>query len=50
MKLKEAELKSAYPNEPHIVKLMERTLTDRIRLANEYVELTIQSNIEIEKK
>ncbi|WP_235616225.1 erythromycin esterase family protein [Lysinibacillus parviboronicapiens] len=49
VKLKEAELKSAYPNEPHIVKLMERTLTDRIRLANEYVELTIQSNIEIEK-
>ncbi|QPQ28894.1 erythromycin esterase family protein [Lysinibacillus sp. JNUCC 51] len=46
VQLKEKELKAAYPSEPHIVKLMERTLADRIRLANEYVELSIQSNIE----
>lgn len=49
VKLKEKELKAAYPNEPHIVKLMERTLSERIRLANEYVELDIQSNIELEQ-
>ncbi|UZM99376.1 hypothetical protein OL548_03110 [Lysinibacillus sp. MHQ-1] len=29
--------------------MMERTLADRIRLADEYVELTIQSNIEMEQ-
>ncbi|KOS63164.1 erythromycin esterase family protein [Lysinibacillus agricola] len=46
VQLKEKELKAAYPSEPHIVKLMERTLADRIRLADEYVELSIQSNIE----
>ena len=49
VKLKEEELKIAYPNEPHIVKLMERTLSERIGLANEYVELNIQSNIELEQ-
>lgn len=49
VQLKEKELKSAYPSEPHIVKLMDRTLTDRIRLANEYVELSIQSNIDLEQ-
>lgn len=49
VKLKEKELKAAYPNEPHIVKLMEQTLSERIRLANEYVELDIQSNIELEQ-
>jgi erythromycin esterase len=47
--LKEKELKAAYPSEPHIVKLMERTLADRIRFADEYVELSIQSNIEVEQ-
>lgn len=47
--LKEKELKAAYPSEPHITKLMERTLADRIRLAEEYVELSIQSNIDIEQ-
>ena len=46
---KDKELQTAYPNEPHIVKLMDRTLTDRIRLADEYIELTIQSNIDIEQ-
>lgn len=49
VQLKEKELKAAYPSEPHIVKLMDRTLTDRIRLANEYVELSIQSNIDLEQ-
>lgn len=49
VQLKEKELQTAYPNEPHIVKLMERTLADRIRLANEYVELTIQANIDLEQ-
>ncbi|MFJ6209135.1 erythromycin esterase family protein [Lysinibacillus sp. NPDC092081] len=49
VQLKEKELQAAYPSEPHIVKLMERTLADRIRLANEYVELSIQANIEIEQ-
>lgn len=49
VQLKEKELKVAYPSEPHIVKLMERTLADRIRLADEYVELSIQANIEIEQ-
>ncbi|MBI6865078.1 erythromycin esterase family protein [Lysinibacillus fusiformis] len=46
---KEKELQKVYPNELQIVKLMERTLADRIRLADEYVELTIQSNIEMEQ-
>ncbi|MCL1697227.1 erythromycin esterase family protein [Lysinibacillus sp. BPa_S21] len=49
VQLKEKELKAAYPSEPHIVKLMERTLADRIRFAEEYVELSIQSNIEVEQ-
>lgn len=49
VQLKEKELKAAYPSEPHIVKLMERTLADRIRLTDEYVELTIQANIEFEQ-
>ncbi|MGE7694921.1 erythromycin esterase family protein [Lysinibacillus sp. NPDC094177] len=49
VQLKEKELKVAYPSEPHIVKLMERTLADRIRLADEYVELSIQANIETEQ-
>jgi len=49
VQLKEKELKAAYPSEPHIVKLMERTLADRIRLADEYVELSIQSNIDLEQ-
>ncbi|KOP80942.1 erythromycin esterase [Lysinibacillus sp. FJAT-14745] len=49
VQLKEKELKAAYPSEPHIVKLMERTLADRIRFADEYVELSIQSNIEVEQ-
>ncbi|MFF2178380.1 erythromycin esterase family protein [Lysinibacillus sp. NPDC058147] len=49
VQLKEKELKAAYPSEPHIVKLMERTLADRIRLADEYVELSIQANIEFEQ-
>jgi len=48
VQLKEKELQAAYPSEPHIVKLMERTLADRIRLADEYVELSIQSNIDLE--
>ncbi|UPW83084.1 erythromycin esterase family protein [Lysinibacillus sp. Ag94] len=47
VQLKENELKAAYPGESHIVKLMERTLADRIRLADEYVELSIQANIEL---
>ncbi|MFJ3390338.1 MULTISPECIES: erythromycin esterase family protein [unclassified Lysinibacillus] len=49
VQLKENELKAAYPGESHIVKLMERTLADRIRLADEYVELSIQANIELEQ-
>ncbi|MGE7675743.1 erythromycin esterase family protein [Lysinibacillus sp. NPDC094403] len=49
VQLKEKELKVAYPSEPHIVKLMERTLADRIRFAEEYVELSIQANIEVEQ-
>lgn len=49
IQIKEKELQAAYPKEPHIVKLMDRTLADRIRLADEYIELTIQSNIDIEK-
>ncbi|MEQ6853949.1 erythromycin esterase family protein [Lysinibacillus capsici] len=49
LQIKEKELQAAYPKEPHIVKLMDRTLADRIRLADEYIELTIQSNIDIEQ-
>lgn len=49
IQIKEKELQAAYPKEPHIVKLMDRTLADRIRLADEYIELTIQSNIDIEQ-
>nr|WP_276563271.1 erythromycin esterase family protein [Lysinibacillus xylanilyticus] len=47
--LKEKELKEAYPSEPHIVKLMERTFADRIHFAEEYVELTIKTIIELEQ-
>ncbi|WP_339280440.1 erythromycin esterase family protein [Lysinibacillus sp. FSL P2-0066] len=49
IQIKEKELQAAYPKEPHIVKLMDRTLADRIRLADEYIELTIQSNIDFEQ-
>ncbi|MFB2515728.1 erythromycin esterase family protein [Lysinibacillus sp. OTC-L20] len=49
IQIKEKELQAAYPKEPRIVKLMDRTLADRIRLADEYIELTIQSNIDIEQ-
>ncbi|EFI66877.1 erythromycin esterase-like protein [Lysinibacillus fusiformis ZC1] len=49
IQIKEKELQAAYPKEPHIVKLMDRTLADRIRLADKYIELTIQSNIDIEQ-
>ncbi|MFJ7733191.1 erythromycin esterase family protein [Lysinibacillus sp. NPDC097231] len=49
VQLKEKELKAAFPSEPHIIKLMERTLADRIRLVDEYVELSIQTNIDIEQ-
>jgi len=49
IQFKEKELQAAYPKEPHIVKLLDRTLADRIRLADEYIELTIQSNIDIEQ-
>lgn len=49
IQFKEKELQAAYPKEPHIVKLMDRTLADRIRLADKYIELTIQSNIDIEQ-
>lgn len=49
IQFKEKELQAAYPKEPHIVKLMDRTLADRIRLADGYIELTIQSNIDIEQ-
>lgn len=43
LKTHEQELTKAYPNEPHIVKLMDRALSDRIRAAKEYVEITIQA-------
>lgn len=49
IQIKEKELQAAYPKEPHIVKLMDRTLADRIRLADKYIELTIQSNTDIEQ-
>ena len=49
VKQQEQVLKAAYPNEPHIVKLMERTLAQRIHVAEEYIELNIQSNIELKQ-
>lgn len=49
VKPKEKELKAAYPNEPQIVKLMERALNERIKVVKEYVEINIKSNVELEK-
>ncbi|MCY9528529.1 MULTISPECIES: erythromycin esterase family protein [Paenibacillus] len=37
-------LKREYPNEPHIVKLMQRAMQDRIRVIQEFNELSIESN------
>jgi len=49
LKTHEQELTKAYPNEPQIVKLLDHTLSDRIRVADEYVEITIQAIEEAEK-
>lgn len=43
LKTHEQELTKAYPNEPQIVKLLDRALSDRIRVAEEYLEITIQA-------
>lgn len=38
-------LKLAYPDEPHIVKLIERSLQDHIRVVQEFNELSITANL-----
>ncbi|WP_245637760.1 erythromycin esterase family protein [Cytobacillus solani] len=48
VKQKESALRTAYPDEPQIVKLIERALKERIRVVKEYVEINIKSNIEME--
>jgi len=41
----EAQLKALYPDNPHIVAMVNRTLDDRLRVVDEYIELSIKSNI-----
>lgn len=41
-------LKINYPNNPKLAVLLERSLNDRIRVAEEYVEISIRSNIGLE--
>lgn len=45
----EKALKRDYPDEPHIVKLMKRSLEDRIRVIQEFNELSIKSNLSSEQ-
>lgn len=46
LKAKESEqhIKALYPSNPKLVKQLERSLQDRIRVADEYVELSIKAN------
>ncbi|NWL86670.1 erythromycin esterase [Paenibacillus sp. 79R4] len=40
----EEHIKALYPSNPALIKQLERSLQDRIRAADEYVELSIKSN------
>ena len=42
-------LQQEYPNHPELSKLLERSLEDRIRMAQEYIEISIRSMIELEE-
>ncbi|MGG3283233.1 erythromycin esterase family protein [Paenibacillus solani] len=44
----EAHLKQLYPDNPKLSMLLERSLNDRIRVAKEYVELSIESTLGLE--
>ncbi|WP_098742306.1 erythromycin esterase family protein [Paenibacillus sp. EZ-K15] len=44
----EAHLKQLYPDKPQLPLLLERSLNDRIRVAQEYVELSIKSTLGME--
>ncbi|GIO98607.1 putative hydrolase YbfO [Paenibacillus lautus] len=44
----EAHLKQLYPDNPQLPLLLERSLNDRIRVAQEYVELSIKSTLGME--
>ena len=44
----EAHLKQLYPDNPKLSMLLERSLNDRIRVAGEYVELSIESTLGME--
>lgn len=43
----QAKLKELYPTNPKLPVLLERSLNDRIRVAEEYVELSIKSNVDM---
>lgn len=43
-KEREEPIKALYPSNPKLVKQLERSLQDRIRVADEYVELSIKAN------
>ncbi|OMF74342.1 erythromycin esterase family protein [Paenibacillus glucanolyticus] len=44
----EAHLKLLYPDNPKLTTLLERSLNDRIRVAEEYVEISIESTLGME--
>ncbi|WP_289356672.1 erythromycin esterase family protein [Paenibacillus sp. S-12] len=41
----ENQLKKMYPDNPHIVAMVNRTLDDRLRVVDEYIELSIKANV-----
>lgn len=45
----QAYVKQLYPDNPKLPLLLERALSDRIRVAEEYVELSIATNVALEK-
>ncbi|WP_423212914.1 erythromycin esterase family protein [Paenibacillus solani] len=47
-KANETHLKQLYPDNPKLSMLLERSLNDRIRVAKEYVELSIESTLGME--
>lgn len=46
----EERIQALYPSNPSLTKQLERSLQDRIRVADEYVELSIQSNLSLAKE
>ncbi|CAH8720038.1 erythromycin esterase family protein [Paenibacillus thiaminolyticus] len=41
----EKDLVKLYPDNPHLIAMMNRMLDDRIRLVDEYIELSIKANV-----